>query len=217
MAVVSSFGSEDIDPARSSSEGVRLLRSYLRYAESGGSDLGGVVPTRPELNGFELDVAVGSARRWASGPCRSSGRRATTWTTRCSTRRSPGASCWRSSATGRATTPRRTPASGTGFASSSSRRSAGGSTGSGPRTGTGTRDREVARLKAAYDEAVAAVDAAAAAAERAAFEAQVTADVVAARAVTLAARAGPASSRASSLRRRSRSLRHLRRPPPRRS
>lgn len=56
MTVVSSFGSEDVDPARSSAEGVRLLRAYLRYAETGGTDLGGVAEARPPLNGFERDV-----------------------------------------------------------------------------------------------------------------------------------------------------------------
>lgn len=56
VTVVSSFGSEEIDPSRSSAEGVRLLRAYLRYAESGGADLGEVVPARPEINAFERDV-----------------------------------------------------------------------------------------------------------------------------------------------------------------
>jgi very-short-patch-repair endonuclease len=58
LTVVSSFGSEDVDPARSNAEGVRLLRNYLRYAESGGSDLGDVVAPRPELNPFERDVLL---------------------------------------------------------------------------------------------------------------------------------------------------------------
>ncbi len=63
ITVVSTFGSEDIDPARSAGEGPRLLRGYLRYAESGGSDLGGVIDPRPEMNGFERDVfaALGAA------------------------------------------------------------------------------------------------------------------------------------------------------------
>lgn len=56
MTVVSSFGSDDVDPSRTTAEGVRLLRAYIRYAESGGSDLGGAVPARPEMNGFERDV-----------------------------------------------------------------------------------------------------------------------------------------------------------------
>ena len=63
ITVVSTFGSEDIDPSRSAAEGVRLLRGYLRYAESGGADLGDVVDPRPEMNGFERDVfaALGAA------------------------------------------------------------------------------------------------------------------------------------------------------------
>ena len=56
VTVVSSFGSEDIDPARATGDGVRLLQGYLRYAESAGTDLGGVIDARPELNGFERDV-----------------------------------------------------------------------------------------------------------------------------------------------------------------
>ncbi len=62
MVVVSSFGSEDVDPSRSSSEGVRLLRSYLRYAESGGTDLGGVAAPRPELNAIRAGRPGGGAR-----------------------------------------------------------------------------------------------------------------------------------------------------------
>lgn len=56
ICVVSSFGSEDVDPSRSTSAGVRILQGYLRFAESGGADLGDVVAPRPELNGFEHDV-----------------------------------------------------------------------------------------------------------------------------------------------------------------
>ncbi len=36
MTVVSSFGAADLDPARLSAEGARLLRAYLAYAASGG-------------------------------------------------------------------------------------------------------------------------------------------------------------------------------------
>ncbi len=56
VTVVSSFGSEDVDPSRTSAEGVRLMAAYLRYAESGGADLGNAVPPRPPLNGLERDV-----------------------------------------------------------------------------------------------------------------------------------------------------------------
>jgi hypothetical protein len=56
VTVVSSFGSDDIDPSRTTAEGVRLMQAYIRYAESGGTDLGNVVPARPALNGFEQGV-----------------------------------------------------------------------------------------------------------------------------------------------------------------
>ncbi len=56
MTVVSSFSATDMDPARLRSEGAQLLSRYLSYAESGGSDLGNVAKTKPELNPFERDV-----------------------------------------------------------------------------------------------------------------------------------------------------------------
>jgi very-short-patch-repair endonuclease len=56
MTLVSSFRSADLDPARSSAEGVRLLRAYLEYAESGGVSLGAAAVTKPALNPFEVDV-----------------------------------------------------------------------------------------------------------------------------------------------------------------
>lgn len=55
MTVVSSFSHVEMDPARSSTAGVRLLRDYLRYAESGGVDLLGADRGEP-LNPFEVDV-----------------------------------------------------------------------------------------------------------------------------------------------------------------
>ena len=55
MTVVSSFSHVEMDPARSSAEGVRLLRDYLKYAESGGVDLAGAGRAEP-LNAFEVDV-----------------------------------------------------------------------------------------------------------------------------------------------------------------
>jgi very-short-patch-repair endonuclease len=45
-----------MDPARTTAEGVRLLRSYLEYAESGGTSLGAATVDRPPLNPFEQDV-----------------------------------------------------------------------------------------------------------------------------------------------------------------
>ena len=55
MTVVSSFSHTEMDPKRSSAQGVQHLRSFLRYAESGGADLSGTDGTTP-LNPFELDV-----------------------------------------------------------------------------------------------------------------------------------------------------------------
>lgn len=55
LTLVSSFSHTDMDPSRSSAEGVELLRRYLRYAESGGINLDGAEVTTP-LNPFEMDV-----------------------------------------------------------------------------------------------------------------------------------------------------------------
>ncbi|GAA3449954.1 AAA domain-containing protein [Dactylosporangium matsuzakiense] len=56
MTLVSSFTAADMDPARSTSDGVRLLRAYLEYAESGGTSLAPTAATRTPLNPFEADV-----------------------------------------------------------------------------------------------------------------------------------------------------------------
>ncbi|HTJ31639.1 MAG TPA: AAA domain-containing protein [Dactylosporangium sp.] len=56
MTLVSSFTAADMDPSRSTSDGVRLLRSYLEYTESGGTSLPAAAGARPELNAFECDV-----------------------------------------------------------------------------------------------------------------------------------------------------------------
>jgi very-short-patch-repair endonuclease len=56
MAVISSFSSADMDPARLKADGARMLRDYLRYAESGGTDLGERRRERDPLNPFEADV-----------------------------------------------------------------------------------------------------------------------------------------------------------------
>ena len=55
MHVVSSFSHRDMEPGRSSARGVELLRQYLEFAESGGSELGAALSDIP-LNAFELDV-----------------------------------------------------------------------------------------------------------------------------------------------------------------
>jgi len=56
MTLVCSFRSTDLDPSRSTAEGVRLLRAYLQYAESGGVALGSAATEKPALNAFEVDV-----------------------------------------------------------------------------------------------------------------------------------------------------------------
>lgn len=56
MTLVSSFGHVDLDPDRSSAEGVKLLRLYLQYAASRGANLGEAALARPQLNPFEVSV-----------------------------------------------------------------------------------------------------------------------------------------------------------------
>src|SRR5205814_342468 len=56
ITLVSSFSSHDMDPERSAAEGVKLLRQYLQYAETGGANLGDQVMDKPALNPFEVDV-----------------------------------------------------------------------------------------------------------------------------------------------------------------
>jgi very-short-patch-repair endonuclease len=56
MTVVSSFSHRDMDPGRSNAAGVQMLRRYLQYASSGGTDLGDVWREKPPLNPFEIAV-----------------------------------------------------------------------------------------------------------------------------------------------------------------
>lgn len=56
MTVVSSFTGGEMDPERTRSVGARMLRDYLLYAESGGTNLGTRARSRPPLNPFEQDV-----------------------------------------------------------------------------------------------------------------------------------------------------------------
>ena len=56
MAVVSSVSGREFDPERTKSIGARMLRDYLLYAESGGTDLGSHQREKPILNPFERDV-----------------------------------------------------------------------------------------------------------------------------------------------------------------
>ena len=55
MHIVSSFSHYDMEPGKSNSKGVELLRQYLEFAASGGTELSSTAERHP-LNGFELDV-----------------------------------------------------------------------------------------------------------------------------------------------------------------
>jgi very-short-patch-repair endonuclease len=56
MTLVSSFDHVDLDPDRSTAEGVKLLRLYLQYAASRGANLGEAALAKPQLNPFEVSV-----------------------------------------------------------------------------------------------------------------------------------------------------------------
>jgi very-short-patch-repair endonuclease len=62
ITLVSSFSHLDMDPERSSAEGVKLLRQYFEYVESGGTNLGSQIFEKPALNPFEVDVRDSLAR-----------------------------------------------------------------------------------------------------------------------------------------------------------
>lgn len=55
VTLVSSFSHVDMDPSRSSKRGVELLRQYLKYADSGGTEIEGSNDV-VALNAFEIDV-----------------------------------------------------------------------------------------------------------------------------------------------------------------
>ncbi len=56
MTIVSSFSSQDMDPAKLNSEGPQMLQRLLAYAESKGTDLGPHARQAIQLNPFERDV-----------------------------------------------------------------------------------------------------------------------------------------------------------------
>lgn len=55
LTVVSSFSHLDMDPSRSTRRGVVLLRSFLKFAESGGRELDNDAPAHP-MNPFEVSI-----------------------------------------------------------------------------------------------------------------------------------------------------------------
>jgi very-short-patch-repair endonuclease len=56
MTLVSAFTHHDMDLERSHARGVELLRAYIEYCASRGSQLGQQATSIPELNPFEVDV-----------------------------------------------------------------------------------------------------------------------------------------------------------------
>jgi very-short-patch-repair endonuclease len=56
MTVVSSFDHNDMAPDKCKADGAKLLRAFLEYAASGGTNLGSVLLEKPALNPFEIDV-----------------------------------------------------------------------------------------------------------------------------------------------------------------
>ena len=60
--LVAGFSHHDMDPGRSTSEGVEMLRQYLEFAASGGTAMGGTLSDEP-LNAFELNILGQLERR----------------------------------------------------------------------------------------------------------------------------------------------------------
>ena len=60
--LVAGFSHHDMDPGRSTSEGVEMLRQYLEFAASGGTAMGGTLSDEP-LNAFELNILRQLERR----------------------------------------------------------------------------------------------------------------------------------------------------------
>lgn len=56
VSLVTSFSSDDMDPERLNSAGMKMLRHYLGYVESGGENFGDRILEKPALNPFEVDV-----------------------------------------------------------------------------------------------------------------------------------------------------------------
>ena len=138
--LVAGFSHHDMDPGRSSAEGVELLRQYLEFAASGGTEMGGSLSDEP-LNAFELNIMRQLERRGMPVTPRT-GWRATGWTSPALIRSSPVGWSWPWRPTGPVIIQRPRRGTGTGCVSRCWRARAGGFTGSGPPSGFGTlRDR----------------------------------------------------------------------------
>ncbi|WP_420436045.1 AAA domain-containing protein [Candidatus Poriferisocius sp.] len=55
MTLVSSFDYADMDPEKTGSTGAKMLRGFLKFAQSGGTELDGADAAEP-LNPFEIDI-----------------------------------------------------------------------------------------------------------------------------------------------------------------
>ena len=60
--LIAGFSHHDMDPGRSSAEGVEMLRQYLAFAASGGTAMSGTLSEEP-LNAFELNIQRQLERR----------------------------------------------------------------------------------------------------------------------------------------------------------
>ncbi len=64
LTLVTSFRTEEADPSRVQGDGGKLLCAYLRYVDSGGGDPGALRGGGTELNPFELDVMERLQAAW---------------------------------------------------------------------------------------------------------------------------------------------------------
>ena len=55
MTLVTSFAHADMDPDKTTANGVKMLRGFLKFAQSGGTELDGADSAEP-LNSFEIDI-----------------------------------------------------------------------------------------------------------------------------------------------------------------
>ncbi len=145
MTVVSSFGAADLDPARLTAEGARLLRAYLAYAASGGQVLDGADTERSDGAGGHRRARRRLAGRPRGAPARA-GPAGRTDLRRLGGHHRPrrrarptGRWSWPSRPTDRRTRRSPTPASATGCGPSSSSGSGGGICASGRPTSFATR------------------------------------------------------------------------------
>ena len=135
--LVAGFSHHDMDPGRSTAEGVELLRQYLEFASSGGTETGGSLSDEP-LNAFELNILRQLERR-GMPVTPHTGLPVTGWTSPVAIRNSRGGWCWPLKPMGLPITPLPPRGTGTGCGSRCWRAGTGAFTASGRPTGSGTR------------------------------------------------------------------------------